>query len=508
MKSSLRSCLAGVLFLIGASAQAFEPFVLLDDFSGDRIDKNIWDGTRRPEADVLDFAREVTGGQLRLMSRSYADSAPPGQRSATAVRLSLPNSAAITQMLALVRVNAVEMNSCTASAVASDIRGRLQGAFFTTGGPPAPADASRNVFAELRVRRNSTQSDPPGVMQVAARVFQCTDAACNSVNTLFFDTTSLGTITPGQSTLLALVWDPDNDRFLFARDSVAQLTVYNYNGILTDTNPPSSDLSSVNGDIENCVTGPPASGFMDLSIDKIWVNQSGVGPPTAFRFSTLALRDPHVFLQVPVFGCVDFTDTAPLGLTSLNELINDTISDLLVIFRPLVQAGPGGTMEFGEGLCSGGSCSGGGKLLQTTSFSNVSAGTCLAPIPNTTGGFSPPVTNTTAPPTCFVSGVFSQPLSLFPPLGAVQVAANYVGDPATALTDGLIRGFISEQVANQNFIDLGALGSFPLSTFLPGGTNNCFDNDPSLRDIGPDNVTQGWWFYFHFTADAVPFSKP
>jgi hypothetical protein len=234
---------AVVLFLLAGTppVQALEPFVVLDDFSGDRIDEGKWSGVRRPDSFVLDFAREVTGGQLRLMSRTFADpSAPLGSTgSAGRVRLQSTISGPVTQILAVVRVNAVELNNCAAPTAFSEIRGRVDGWFFTTGGPGTPGDATNNVAAEIRFRRASNSADPPGVLQVIAQVFQCGDADCVGGNSVFTDSITLGTLSPGQPALLALVWDPDNDRFLFARDSVAQLTVYNYNGILTDTNPPS-----------------------------------------------------------------------------------------------------------------------------------------------------------------------------------------------------------------------------------------------------------------------------
>ena len=57
MKAILSCCVTLLLSLGAASAQAggrfhppggtLEPFVLLDNFSGDHIDKTIWNGTRR-----------------------------------------------------------------------------------------------------------------------------------------------------------------------------------------------------------------------------------------------------------------------------------------------------------------------------------------------------------------------------------------------------------------------------------------------------------------------------
>ncbi len=106
MKIILSSCLMPLFVLAGAPAQAIEPFALLDDFLGDRIDNTIWSGIRRPDADTLDVAREVQGGELRLMGRTYADTPVPGERNSDRVRLFLNNSAPVTQMAARVRVKA------------------------------------------------------------------------------------------------------------------------------------------------------------------------------------------------------------------------------------------------------------------------------------------------------------------------------------------------------------------------------------------------------------------
>ncbi len=280
MKIILSSCLALSLILAGAPAQAIEPWALLDDFLGDRIDKAIWNGSRQPDADTLDVAREVQGGELRLMGRTYADTLLPGEVNSDRVRLFLNNPGPVTQMAALFRVNAVEISGCTDGATGSDILGRLAGYFFTTGGPPAPFDATGNIFVDIRVQRLSNSIDPPGVMEIGAQVFLCGDAGCNTGTTLLIDTTTLGTITPGQSVTIAVAWEPENDRFFFARGFPVQFITYDYAGILTDVDLPQIVQKRVElrASIENCVTGPRAIGFMDLSIDKLWVNQSAVSP--------------------------------------------------------------------------------------------------------------------------------------------------------------------------------------------------------------------------------------
>jgi hypothetical protein len=155
--------------------------------------------------------------------------------------------------------------------------------FFTDADPPAPQDATRNVLAGISVRRLSNSIDPPAAMQVSTGVFRCTDPNCFTDDTTFVDSSSLGTITPGESTLLVFVWDPDNDCFIFFRDAPPAL-IFSYAGVLMDVDPPSNDLSFVNkrlqvrANIKNRMTGPRASGFIKLSVVNLRVNQSAAPP--------------------------------------------------------------------------------------------------------------------------------------------------------------------------------------------------------------------------------------
>ena len=94
------------------------------------------------------------------------------------------------------------------------------------------------------------------------------------------------------------------------------------------------------------------------------------------------------------------------------------------------------------------------------------------------------------------------------PLTDVQVGSQYVGDPATGLTSGLLLGFLAESVANTLTIpaDVPLVGGEPLSSVLPGGSGFCDSSDD--RDLGLDGVTMGWWVYFNFEAIEVTYNGP
>src|SRR6185503_19462381 len=84
-----------------------------------------------------------------------------------------------------------------------------------------------------------------------------------------------------------------------------------------------------------------------------------------------------------------------------------------------------------------------------------------------------------------------------------RVGAQYSGDPATGLTTGLIRGFVTEEDAKVTIVPLQDLagGSRSLASLLRGGDGNCKDPAPAKGDRDTDpNGRSGWYFYLSFSA--------
>jgi len=239
---------------------------------------------------------------------------------------------------------------------------------------------------------------------------------------------------------------------------------------------------------------------------------------TAFRMSTLAWRDPHLFVTAGL-GCSDITNSFFGG--ALNENLQARIQtdgdsdgkldlNYLLVFDPLNQAGAGGTLGFGANVqctapLAGTSCSPLAVLPQY-SYTN-SASFCLTPIAGTTGGYNPAVTPTSAP--CFVAALGTVTLDVSFPvtLRDAYIAATYVGSPATGLVNGLMRGFISETDANNTVMpaNMAVIGGKSLSSMLRGGVSSCSQPSPAVgdKDTGPGGVP-GWYVYLNFSASVVP----
>lgn len=271
--------------------------------------------------------------------------------------------------------------------------------------------------------------------------------------------------------------------------------------------------------------------------------------PDTFLITELTLRDPHAWASIPLFGCRDVTDVVLGGLfPSVNQQIADALSmdsdgDGLLDLSPIIvslrddevatasspsglgthfdPAGTGGELAFHFASCAppqtNASCERDPTMpVEYALYHNGAAGTCLAPRPGTTSGYSPAILEPLAP--CFVTDPFLMTMDvagLHLVLESSQIAATYVGAPPTQLVDGLIMGFLPEAAADTVLISSSVpiVGGQPISSILPGGTGCCASGDD--RDVGPDGQTTGWWLYFNFVAlpavlapTAAPFVAP
>lgn len=240
-------------------------------------------------------------------------------------------------------------------------------------------------------------------------------------------------------------------------------------------------------------------------------------PVVAFRFTDLDLRDPHAF--VSFLGCRDVTPHGALGF-SVNDELRDNITmdgdadgllDLAptLVFRNYNQSAATQPVELHFANCTApvGStrCSPSGDQVILATATNMSAGQCLTFLPGTIRSqYMPAITATSGP--CFVTNAVTVTLDLggIPiTLRNARFAATYAGNPATTMTNGLLMGFISETDANTTIIPttFPIVGGQPLSSLLPGGTNNCASHDD--KDV---NGVPGWWFYLNYPTARVPWS--
>ncbi|HGG58215.1 MAG TPA: hypothetical protein ENK31_10505 [Nannocystis exedens] len=243
----------------------------------------------------------------------------------------------------------------------------------------------------------------------------------------------------------------------------------------------------------------------------------------AFRFTEMFVRDPHFFI-VPIIGCEDITDKGLLGSPSINEQFNDAITmdtsdppdgflnlNFMLLLRPLDQEAVGGDFDFATGECT--------APIESTSCdikmdTQPASGTytnqkelCLEPVPEelSPAMYDPQPGSTTGP--CFKGDPLSFTLDLGDfqlPFTDAEIAAQYVGDPADGMVEGLIHGFLTEEDGDSTLLpdDLPGIGGMAISSLLPGGTMNCAKHDDKDMYMG----NSGWWFYIEFKATKVKYT--
>jgi hypothetical protein len=234
-------------------------------------------------------------------------------------------------------------------------------------------------------------------------------------------------------------------------------------------------------------------------------------PPSAFRITQLEMRDPHVYLQ-GIGGCNDSimfansTIQRPIDHDDNNDGYFD--DSQVIVLRPLAQ-GDGETTPvsvYFAAQCTANSttCTPGALAPGSDTATSAAAGTCLTTIAGTTKPYTPAVTPATGP--CFSTGGVNMTASIFGtpvPLQQVQVGATYTGSPATGMMNGVLRGFLTQADAEATNISFGIITA-RLASFFPGGQNNC----ANFSDKDMLGTTPGWWIYFNFTAETVPWTEP
>jgi hypothetical protein len=233
---------------------------------------------------------------------------------------------------------------------------------------------------------------------------------------------------------------------------------------------------------------------------------------TRFRVTDLDLRDPHIW--VTVFGCNDVTD-APGGINQQiqanyqSDSNGDGFLDASTVleFLPLDQGAATNLFAAGAANCTAATptqCDGIAVPLLGGDATLSTVATCGQPIAGTTRPYAPAVTSSTAPCFASVTGTLTLSLSGIPvTLTNAQIAATFVGNPAQSLTNGLMRGFLSEADANATIIPptVPLIGGRPLSSVLAGGAGSC-QVAFSDKDTGPGGV-DGWYFYLNFPAQRL-----
>jgi cysteine-rich repeat protein len=249
--------------------------------------------------------------------------------------------------------------------------------------------------------------------------------------------------------------------------------------------------------------------------------------PTAFRIDSLVLQDPHVFPTLIV--CLG-DQTAALNAIVHNRLDGDTTPmdgflDLspVLVFDPLqTQPERTSTLDVVFASCTApaetSTCDGSAGVRSAGTVRNRAGGSCVDGaqiVATTTAAYGRDDIDRPSAP-CFMGGADALILDIGGSLIELhdgRVAGVLVQN---GIMTGLLSGFISQTAADRTLIQLPPpiSTSVTLGSLLAGDPACCWTDvnmdgvvDHDDRDLGPDGVTRGWYFYFNFTAVEVPYTQ-
>jgi hypothetical protein len=248
------------------AALAVEAYSTYDNFPGSGpIDATKWSTWER--------GRKLVGGALNMFQREWGGTASDTGAQAVSWGEDLASPGRITQLKALIKVNAFDTNACAANTTANGfVRARFVSTFFNTGNPTS-GNFTGDVLAQARVGRFSNSADPAGTLRVQGVLNLCTTSDCNQALTL--GVVDLGTATIGQNVDLSMEWVKSLKKFIFRRDSNTIVAEIPYT--VSDSAGPARPLQSIGlrVDTPNCATGPRTTGFIDANFDGVAINRSG-----------------------------------------------------------------------------------------------------------------------------------------------------------------------------------------------------------------------------------------
>lgn len=255
--------------LAAGPAAAAESYILWDNFNNaTAINPNLWT--------ALERTRQVKDGTARFTQRDIGTQAGDNTFAPANWGLSVRDGGSnVTQMRAIVTMNAYEVVGCAANAAfPTVVQARIIGEFFNAG-TGTPTSRIDDVGAVVRLQRSSWSSDPAGTVRVDGAIYRCTSADCNT--TVSLGSVDLGTTTLGTAETLRVEWEPDQSRFNFQRGNNPKQSVAYSVGVNA---PPFLSFRQIGTrtQVASCLSGPRGEASVTARFDNFAVNNSAVTP--------------------------------------------------------------------------------------------------------------------------------------------------------------------------------------------------------------------------------------
>jgi hypothetical protein len=216
---------------------------------------------------TLDNVRQITADhQLHLAATGYSPLQDDGGSTGGTYGLYFAHPQAIKGVSFAVKVNKALAKACPSNPAAEVVTGpEFRARFFNTQANPT----SQLGDVEFAIGIDRRPYDMNGALAVSYIYQECADSNCSAVNTLGEGV--LGTVQPGTTNRIGVVWDQAHHRFVF--------TINGQHGSIgytaSDTSPafdPEKQIDVARA-IVNCGASPRPSTSIDVNIDDVTVTQ-------------------------------------------------------------------------------------------------------------------------------------------------------------------------------------------------------------------------------------------
>ncbi|HKV77840.1 MAG TPA: hypothetical protein VJP02_06860 [Candidatus Sulfotelmatobacter sp.] len=268
--SSIQTWALGFVIMALSNA-AFAQLVLYDNFNSTLIDPTKWLGGQTYDLDMREAQRglvptpKVAGDRrLLLMQRGYSAITDNNGASGGVFNLAFANPNKITAVSFTLAVGSVGAVGCTTNSSIAGVSTGFGGSFFNPSSTPngAAGDVKAVIFVD---RLSSTGS----TLSVGAGYFQCNDAGCSSITSLF--AAGLGSVKINSKNTFSLTWDHANHRFTFQLNNNTPVTSTYTVGDGFPPGYPYKDLETTRT-VPHCVSTPRPYITINAYFDDVYVN--------------------------------------------------------------------------------------------------------------------------------------------------------------------------------------------------------------------------------------------
>lgn len=254
-----------------------EAFGVYEDWKGSHtIRSDRW--TALEVGQAQEVALQIRGHQLVMRQRRESATTSAGFVFGR-YQLILSNPASIDQIEADIKIRSLEVSGCATNPTQpSRVIVAIFLNIFNDGSSPAPGNMTGDHLASISVFRESSSTDPEGVLRVNAAVLRCIDATCSNAFSIPNGVVDLPEmVLVGERFTLRLVWDAPENRVLVGVGSNLDAAIVYPRAI--NVQDPGGPFADIRTQLlaANCTVGPTVTDAK-VKVKEVRTNASAIIP--------------------------------------------------------------------------------------------------------------------------------------------------------------------------------------------------------------------------------------